>query len=99
MKVLIDEYDPDKTVIFDDWEPRKSFLYKSTYLKVLANLYEIACYVDEDEAVLLAEDMFKENIKLYFDISDTTDEDETVGKIHACNDFSNGSDVFGENYK
>lgn len=98
MKVLIDEYDPDKTVIFDDWEPRKSFLYKSTYLAMLSNLYEIAHYVEENEAVCVAKETMNENLKLYFDAGDKTNQDIILGNIHACNDFENGDDLFGENW-
>lgn len=94
----IDEFDSEDRLIFSDWAPRDSFIYKSAYLSKLSQLYSFADCLNENKAVERAEEDIKEWQEVYFDLMDGTREDFILGNIHACDDFINGDDLFGENY-
>lgn len=88
----IDEFSDEAEEEFNDWDVRSSAEYKSSYLATLAEIYNIYDTLDEYEAVKYAEAEVLDWLKIY------EGSDYVVAKIHACYDFINGEDLFGENY-
>ncbi len=84
---------------FSDWtkrsNPRSNPEYISTYYEMLSILYQIMDENDEIKAIKCAEDEMEYWMK---SIKDRMNYNYSLAKIHACKDFLNGEDMFGENY-
>lgn len=80
---------------FNDWEKRSNPEYISTYYEMLSILYQIMDENDEIKAIKCAEDETEDWMK---SIKDSMNYNYSLARIHACKDFLNGEDMFGENY-
>lgn len=80
---------------FNDWEKRSNPEYISTYYEMLSILYQIMDENDEIKAIKCAEDEMEDWMN---SIKDSMNYNYSLAKIHACNDFLNGEDAFGDNY-
>jgi hypothetical protein len=80
---------------FNDWEKKSNPEYISTYYEMLSILYQIMDENDEIKAIKCAEDEMEDWMN---SIKDSMNYNYSLAKIHACKDFLNGEDAFGDNY-
>lgn len=78
---------------FDEWEKRNTPNYIASYYDMLATLYLCQDENGDWKALSFAEEEMNEWKQVFMD----NDDEYSLAKIHACHDFMNGEDMFGEN--
>lgn len=83
-------------IVFKDWKKRNTPAYASSYFAMLSEIYDKHDSFGEDCAVQFAEDEMKDWIHIHN--NKDSQSDYIIAKIHACDDYINGEDMFGECY-